>query len=113
MAHLTADFGVVLIERLTCYAVVERAHCPLPMAFLAVPVQLHKGHRGVATPATEVAMKAIQRPARACVIERPGLGPVRDPVATFTPLLASARQVHISLVASEAGTMVLDEGARP
>jgi len=102
---------VVLVQKLSRDAVIERSGAPLAVACLALPARLTEWHARVAFPATLAFVIPVQRPAGTGMIKRLGLRLAFLPMATPAPAGLPARQIHVTLVAADAPSMMLRERA--
>lgn len=107
VALLTVALVVVLIQKLSRDAVVERRRAPLIVARVALSAKPGKGHACVAVSATSVFVKPAQRPAGTGVVKRLGLWLTLPPMAAPASGGLPARQIHVTLVAPDALSMVV------
>ena len=111
MALCAVRFPVVLIQKLSRNAVIERRGTPLAVACLAFPARADVGHTLVTVPATLAFVEPLQWPAGTGMVKRLGFRLAILPMATPAPAGLPARQIHVTLVAADAPFMVLCERA--
>ena len=106
VAYSALQLSVILVERLSSDVVVERRGCPVIVTTVALAIQGAKGHIDVAGTASNVSVIPIQRPAGVGMGERLRLWLAFQPVASFTSAGHPTHQVHVALMAVNAGSVV-------